>query len=101
MKRFWIRGIISLVFKKIESENQTNYDNFDLSSKVEIIINESDIDDVFQSIYTTVITNKQKSVGKGSDWINDSVNDPIFSISKYNPLAGSSYIKLLKELEHQ
>ena len=47
-----------LVFKKIENENQANYDNFDLSSKVEIIINESDINDVFLSIYATVITNK-------------------------------------------
>ena len=42
-----------LVFKKIESEDKTKYDNFYSSSKAEIIINESDIDDVFQSIYTT------------------------------------------------
>ena len=33
--------------------------------KVEIIINKSDIDDVFQSIYTTIISNLQKSLGKG------------------------------------
>ena len=56
---------------------------------------------MFLSIYATVITNKQKSLGKGSDGINDSLNDPIFSISRYNPFAGSSYIKLPKELEHQ
>ena len=31
------------------------------SSKVEIIINETDIDDVLQSIYTTIIINTQKS----------------------------------------
>ena len=54
-----------LRFKKIEREDKTKYGNFYLSSKTEIIINESDID-VFQSIYTTIITNIQKSLGKGS-----------------------------------
>ena len=44
--------------------------------------------------YTTIITNIQKSLGKGSGWIIDSVNDHTITISKYNPLAGSSYIKL-------
>ena len=34
--------------------------------KAEIIIMKSDIDDVFQAIYTTVISNIQKSLGKGS-----------------------------------
>ena len=70
------------------------------NSKAEIIINESDIDDVFQSIYTTIITNIQKSLGKGSGWIIDSFIDHTISISKYNALAGSSYIKLPKELNH-
>ena len=53
-----------LVFKKIESEDKTKYDNFYSSLKVEIIITKSDIDDVFHSAYTTVITNIQKSLGK-------------------------------------
>ena len=46
-----------LVLKKIESQDKTKYDNFYSSSKTEIITNASDIDDVFQSIYTTIITN--------------------------------------------
>ena len=33
-------------------------------------------------------------------WIIDSVTYHTISISKYNPLAGSSYIKLSKELDH-
>ena len=89
-----------LVFKKTESEDKTKYDDFYSSSKAEIIINEGDIDDVFQSFYTTVITNTQKYLGKRSGWIIDSVIDHSISISKYNPLAGSSYIKLPKELDH-
>ena len=37
-----------LVFKKIQSEDKTKYDTFHSSSKAETIINDSDIDDVFQ-----------------------------------------------------
>ena len=89
-----------LVFKKIESKDKTNYDTFYSSSKAEIIINENDTDDLLKSIYTKIIINKQKYLGKASSWISDSVIDHTISISKYNPLAGSSYLKLPKELNH-
>ena len=96
-----------LVFKKIDSEYKRKYDNSYSSSKTqkyllnaEIIINESDIDDVFQSICTAIITNIQKSLGKGSGWIIDSVTDHTVSISKYNPLGGSTYTKLPRALDH-
>ena len=55
---------------------------------------------MLQSIYTTVISSTQKSLGKGSGWIIDSVIDHTISISKYNPLGRSSYIKLPTELDH-
>ena len=42
----------------------------------------------------------QKVLGKGSRWIIDLVIEHNINISKYNPLAGSSYIKLSKELDH-
>ena len=78
------------VFKEIESDYKTKYEDFYSSSKAEIIINKSGIDNVFQSIYTTIITDIQISFRKGSGWIIDSVIDHTMSISKYNPLAGSS-----------
>ena len=37
---------------------------FYASSNIEIIINESDIENVFKPIYTTIIANMQKSLGK-------------------------------------
>ena len=64
-----------------------------------MIINESDIDHVFQSIHTKHIR-YTKFIRKRTGWIIDLVIDHANSISKYNPLAGSSYIKLPKELEH-
>ena len=55
---------------------------------------------MFQSICTEIITNIQKSLGKGSGWIIESVIDHAISISKYNPLGGSSYTKLPRALDH-
>ena len=89
-----------LVFKRIESEDKTKYDSFHSSLKAGIIINESDIDDMFQSIYITIIMNIQKYLRKGWGWVIDSFIDHTISISKYGSLAGSSYINLPKELDH-
>ena len=87
-----------LVLKKTKSEDKTVYDKFYSHSKAETIINVSDIDDnVFKSIYGIVIS--KKSLGKGLGWIIiDSVIGYNINISKYNPAAGSSYIKLKKRM---
>ena len=45
----------------------------------------SDIDDLFKLIYTTIISNMPKCLGKGSGWITDSVIDHNINTSKYNP----------------
>ena len=100
LKGFKFVTTLVLVFKKIESKNKRKYDAFYSSSKADITINESDSDDVFQSLYATIISNIQRYLGKGSDWIIDSVIDHFISISKYNTLARSSYIKLWKKLDH-
>ena len=60
------------------------------------------MDNVFESIYATIISDIQISLGKGSGWVIDSVieHNIVQSLSKNNPLAGSSYIKLQKDLDH-
>ena len=61
-----------LVFKKIESEDKTKKDTFFYSkSKTETIINESDINDMFKSVYNTIEPNIQRPLRKGSGWIFD------------------------------
>ena len=101
LKGFKFVTTLVLVFKKIEKEDKTKYYNFYSSSKAEMIINESNIDDVLKSFtITTIIKNIQRSLGKGSSWIVDSVIDHTSNISKPNPLAANSYIKLPKELDH-
>ena len=52
---------------------------------------------MFQSIYTTIISSMRNSLGKGSGWIIGSVIRHTIGLSKNNPLAGSSYIKLPEE----
>ena len=51
-----------LEIKKIESADKAKYNTFCSNSKAETIINESDIDDVFESIYG--MSNLKKSLGK-------------------------------------
>ena len=100
LKDFDFVTTLILKFKKKESNDKTVYNTFYSNSKSETIINDSDIDAVFESIYSTIISNIQKYLGKASGWIIDSVIDHNINISKYNPIAGSSCIKLPKELNH-
>ena len=73
-----------MAFKKIGSEDKTKYDNFYSSSKAEIIINENDFEDVFKSIYTTIIVkNAKKPLGKDSSWVIDSAIDHTIRVSYY------------------
>ena len=60
-----------IVFKKIESDNAIKYTIFYSNSKADTIINQGDINDVFESIYTTIISNLQKYLGKGTGWITE------------------------------
>ena len=46
-----------LAFKKIQSRDKTTYRTFYSNAKAETIINESEIDDVFKSVYSTVKSN--------------------------------------------
>ena len=55
LKGFKSVTTLVLVFKKLEIKDKTKYDNFYSGSKAEIIINESDIGNVFPPIFTTII----------------------------------------------
>ena len=74
-----------LVIKKIEREDRTTCDTFYSHSKAETIINESNIDDnVFKSIYTTVVSNIQKFLGKCLGSIISSITEHNINISSPN-----------------
>ena len=113
---------LALEFKKLESEDERKYSTLCLSSTVETIINGSDIDDVFESIYCMIISKMywkrfkldylfscrslsisqstshlyQRFLRKGSGWIIYSVIGRTIYTSKYKPLSGRSYINYQK-----
>ena len=57
---------LASVLKKIENQDILKYNTFYLHSEVETIINKSEINNAFESVYTAIILNMQKSLGKGS-----------------------------------
>ena len=81
-------------------KNETKDNNFYSHSKAETIIHDSEIDNVFQSIYRTILTKTRKYQAEGSGWVIDLVTKQNINISKYKPLSGSTYIKLTKKLNH-
>ena len=69
-------------------------------SEEETIINESNSHYVFDPIYLTILSKIQKFIEQGYSWIIDLVIDHNIGLLKGNLLAGSSYIKLPKQLRH-
>ena len=70
---------------------KTKYSTFYSISKAETIINGSDVDYVFESVYITIVSSMQKYLGKGSGWIINPITDHTINISKCKPLAVCSY----------
>ena len=64
LKGFQFVTTLILEFKMIQSDDKTLDSTFYWNSKAEKIINEKDIDDMFKSIYSTIISNMQKSLGQ-------------------------------------
>ena len=74
-EKLWteLRGFKFITILVLLLKSANNYSH----SKAWTVIGESDIDNVFESTCTTIIWNIQKSFGKGSGWIIDSVIDII------------------------
>ena len=60
-RRFKFITTLVLEFKKIENDDKTKYETFYSHSKAETIINKSDIDGIFKSICTTILSNIQEN----------------------------------------
>ena len=62
---------LALEFNEIESDDETKYSTFYSPLKAEIVVDDSDIDERFESIYITVISNNKKFLGKDLGWMID------------------------------
>ena len=69
LRGFKFVTVLYLVFKKIESKDNTKCDILYSTSKAEMIINENEIENSFKSIYITVTAKIQKYLEKCSGWI--------------------------------
>ena len=58
MRGFIFVTTLVLEFKKIGNDDELKYTTFYSNSKAKAIINKIDIDDIFESIYTTIIHTK-------------------------------------------
>ena len=65
LRSFRFVTTLILGLKKIQSDIKHYIALFFSNSKAKTIINESEINDVFESVYTTVISNIQKSLEQG------------------------------------
>ena len=57
LNRFRFVTALLLEFKNLESDDEKKHSTFYSTSSTKTIINESDIDDVFESIHSTIISN--------------------------------------------
>ena len=87
-----------LELKEIESHDATKYSTFYWNSKVETTINGSNIDNAFKSVYSAIISNIQKSLGKGLGCIIDLALDHIIVISKKQPLTWQQLYQITKRV---
>ena len=86
----------------IESDDNAKYDIFYSQSKAETIVNESEINDVFESIYTPIISGIKTFLEKVQAGLltQSKIINIDFNISKYIALVGSSYIKLSEDSDY-
>ena len=54
-----------LEFKELKIHDETKYSSFYLFSQGETIISDSDIGNLFESVYSKIISNIQQLLGKG------------------------------------
>ena len=81
LTKFKFVATLVLEFKKIGNNDETRHSNFYSNLKSETTIKESDIDNLFESIYITILSNIQKFIGKSLSWTIDSVIDHTIDIS--------------------
>ena len=89
---------LKTIIKKLDFLKEAVFIQWNASKKDLLLLVNKSIEKVPDSLYTE--EQYQSFIRKKKGWIIDTVTDHTIGISKYNPLAGSSYIKLLKELDH-
>ena len=82
------------------SNGEIVYDTSYFNSKPQTIINKTEILEALQLSKQQILNMIAQGVSKGSNWTIESVNNHYLNIVQYQPMNGSSYIKLPEELNN-
>ena len=99
MKGFKFNEVLKITFEKQKGDElieKTAYFN----GKVQTIINDKEIVISVLKLQNQIINKIQQWVSEGSGWTVQSVDGHFINVVKYQPLKGSSYIPLPKELQN-
>ena len=91
----------TLQVKFVKQSNDKNIlKNGYFNSTTDLIINETDIKLVIQASQQQILNKIAQWISEGSGWTIQSIENHYINIVNYNPLKGSSYIKLPQELRN-
>ena len=90
---------LKVTFKKTVND-KTVYKTAYFNSKPQIIINNTEIPESLQLSKQKILNMIAQWISEGSGWIIESVDNHYLNIVQYQPMKGSSYIKLPQELKH-
>ena len=91
----------TLQVKFLKQSNDKNIlKNGYFNSTADLIINETDIKLVIQASQQQILNKIAQWISEGSGWTIQSIENHYINIVNYNPLKGSSYIKLPQELRN-
>ena len=87
---------LSVTFKKLVN-NETVYKTAYFNSKTQTITNDEQINEALQLSQQQILNIIAQWISEGSGWTIESVNRHHLNIVQYQPMKGSSYIKLPQE----
>ena len=90
---------LRVTFKKL-AKDEIVYKTAYFNSKPQTIINNTEIPEALQLSKQQILNMIAQWVSEGSGWTIESVDNHYLNIVQYQPMKGSSYIKLPRELRH-
>ena len=90
---------LKVTFKKLEKD-KIEYKTPYFFSKPQTIINNTEINEALQLSKEQILNMIAKWISEGSGWTVESVDNHYLNIVQYQPMKGSSYIKLPQELRN-
>ena len=97
LKGFEYQIILAVLLSKVKNSGSVEYSPVYFNSLTKTVINNKfKLNQSFQEI----IHRLENWVSNGSGWIVEEIINQYLNVSSYLPLSGSTYIKLLVELQH-